>query len=278
MKRFVRSALFALLALSVILVGGIVEATNAAPAPSTVKGSAWVIESATPSPTIPSDPTAGFAPLGPVDATLTLDKLIAVFQGMSGGDRAVTLLRSSQAAAAISKSPPPYPDIVLTPKAPVKPGANYTQGTMWIYDPDMLSTSWNLSVMWAYDVAFFFEAGPYWNIPGYGMTPPDAQPQKPGVARIAVYAMLPPAKWCVIAAAFQNFSATACSTWYILSAPPPLGTLGPWYTFCGTSVSYVPVMFFTSGAPGGPNQPYTFYFDKAAGSTLFRNVTIKVLF
>jgi hypothetical protein len=168
--------MFALLVLSVILVGGVVETAPAVV--QQVQGQAWVIDSATPSPA-PSDTTPAFT-VGVVDTTVTLDKLIAVFQGMAGGDRAVTIIREGQAAAARGGKAT-YPNMVLTPKYPVKYVAPI-QGSIWLYNLDLLTTPLNLQTMWAFDVAFFLEAGPFWNIPGFGMTPPDPQPRERGAS------------------------------------------------------------------------------------------------
>jgi len=275
MTRRLRSvSMFALLALSVILAGGIVEG-------GPVQGQAWVIYSATPSPAVAKDTAQPALAIGRVDTAVTLDMVIATFEGMAGGDKAVTTIREGQAAAA--RGGKGYDDLVLTPLKSLQFTASGIWGTLALYNADLPYQTLNLEAMWKLDAAFFLESGwsgPVWpDMPGDGMTPPDPQPQHPGVARISVVVNLPPHCWFVLCPQMANldyFWTYAPSTWQLLTASPSFGTpVGTPMTSPGGPDPWIlPLLIQTAGAHGDPFSSYSFYFDKVAGSAVFWNFSV----
>jgi len=290
MTRCLRSvSMFALLVLSVILVGGIVETAPAVvQTAGPVQGEAWVITA--PSPSAPDDAKGVAMDIGTVNTTVTLDMIIATFRGMTGGDRVMRIWDQGAQAAATRGGKAVCPVMYLTPLKPVKqavaPCGMY--GTMSLYNADMSTTAYNpqpnfnLPPMCQLDRAYFLEAGQVvnsWLIPGYGMTPPDPQPRERGAARIAVNVSLPPGGSFVIGAWFSGFplpgGTWTCTTWRpTLAINPWTFVDGPPYTLC--QPSFIP--FFFETPPGPAYTFHSFYFDKMNGSAAFYGVFIWQLY
>jgi hypothetical protein len=282
--------MFALLVLSVILVGGVVETAPAVvQTTGPVQGEAWAITA--PSPSAPDDAKGAAVDIGRVDTTVTLDMIIATFRGMTGGDKVVTRIQDAQAAATRGGKAV-CPVMYLTPLQPVKqavaPCGMY--GTMSLYNADMSTTAYNpqpnfnLPPMCQLDRAYFLEAGPVvnsWLIPGYGMTPPDPQPKERGVARIAVNVSLPAGGSFIVGAWFSGFPSFG-GTWTSTTWRPTLA-INPWTFVDGPPYTlslpaFVPFFFTTPGNPPDPYTHHSFYFDKMNGSAAFYGVFIWQLY